>query len=156
MRQSRELSPGEPRLDVFSWLASWLLLCCTPSLLTGAGLTQGKKLGELLSLWQLRRAKLLDNRASHMPPVQAGRPALLQWGSTLSLLQDLWPFLMEKPQNLPPAPHGMQAPTASLSPEQERLYHLGIRLGPHLLLQELPGLNTQDIHTSEGASLYLL
>lgn len=35
-----------------------------------------------------------------MPLVQAGRPAPLQCGSALSLLQDLWPFLMEKPQNL--------------------------------------------------------
>lgn len=47
------------------------------------------------------KSQALDNRGSHMPPVQAGRPALLQWGSTLSLLQDLWLFLMEKPQNPP-------------------------------------------------------
>lgn len=69
-----------------------------------------------MSLWQLRRARLLDSRVSHMPLVQAARSDPLQCGSVLSLLQDLWPFLMEKPQNLLPALHGMQAPTASLIP----------------------------------------
>lgn len=86
-----------------------------------------------------------------MPLVQAGRPALLQCGSALSLLQDLWPFLMEKPQNLLSALHGLQAPTASLSPEQEWLYPLGIRLRSHLLWQELPGLHTQDITYLRGS-----
>lgn len=148
------LSEREPTLNVPTWLAYQLLLRCIPYLLTGAGLTQGKKLGQLMSLWQLRRARPLDFRVSHTPLVQAGRPAPLQGGSALSLLQDLWPFLMEKPQNFLPALHGTQAPTASLSLEQEWLHPLGIRLRSHLLLQELPGLYTQDIHTSEGASFF--
>lgn len=58
---------------------------------------------------------------------------------------------MEKPQNLVPALHGLQAPTASLSPEQEQLYPLGIRLRSHLLWQELPSLHTQDITYLRGS-----
>lgn len=58
---------------------------------------------------------------------------------------------MERPQNLVPALHGLQAPTASLSPEQEQLYPLGIRLRSHLLWQELPSLHTQDITYLRGS-----
>lgn len=53
-----------------------------------------------------------------------------------------------------PALHDKQAPTVSLSPEREWFYPLGVRLRSHLLLQELPGLYTQDTHTSEGAALF--
>lgn len=82
-----------------------------------------------------------------MPLVQAARSAPLQCGSVIISAPGSLAIL-EVEATEPPSCSSQHVSSHCFSDP------LGIRLRSHLLLQELPGLYTQDIHTSEGASLF--